>query len=750
MPRATIPTVHEYVDRIAASGLVSADLLKAAAKEFDARPRGSALDHVSFAKLLQEQGLITGWQLGHLLKGRTKGFFLGSYKLLDFLGSGGTSTVYLAEHTRMGRQVALKILAADASAASVKRFERECQAMAALDHAHIVCVHNFDSHGKLHYLAMEYVDGPDLQTYVDSVGPLSPGKAADCGRQAAGGLAYAHGLGIIHRDVKPANLLLNQDGAVKILDLGLARLEDSQECLTQFFDQKFLGTLDYVAPEQAVDSHNVDGFADVYGLGCSLYFLLTGESPYAGSSPAEKLLAHQIKETPDAAAKRPDAPRELTAFVRRMMAKSPDQRPSSAEAANQLARWRDEESPLSVLSRGPAARAPSLGIARNSSSSLSARFSLAHRKLAFLPVDRQARDAFAALRLGARLARDGKRVLFCDLNPDALNSSRLLGDFSETEENLKSFLTPSDSFPPPATTTTVDGLFLLTCPPGEERFFQSVSDARRLADGLRMIERYFDWIVIDLPPEQGPLLQLGLAAADDLVLSVDASSAGRPDAIKAIQSATQLLSRDHPPALGVAASSDQELSEETTAVPWQVAGETHNLFFSTTLPRSENPTTVSAGQSAQKLASEIIDRVAVSAFERGLVGLPWKLNWLSDEEQAARRERADVLAREYAAEKSAWEESEQQDGVVARDLRRVSRDGVSFSLCLWTEGTHALLPRADVIGFLRSNPCDLHAVSWEQAEKVLGAGLEPIQGTHPPRYSARQFPTAEQLESMTR
>ena len=190
---------------------------------------------------------------------------------------------------------------------------------------------------------MEYVEGRDLQKIVHDDGPLDYVRAADYIRQAAEGLAHAHQAGLIHRDVKPANLLVDPAGVVKVLDLGFARFDDeSNASLTVIHDENVLGTADYLAPEQAVDSHGVDGRADIYSLGCSLYFLLTGHPPFPDGTLGQRLMKHQKEPPPDIREDRPDAPPDLIAICLKMMAKRPQQRQQSmAEVAADAGRLAD-------------------------------------------------------------------------------------------------------------------------------------------------------------------------------------------------------------------------------------------------------------------------------------------------------------------------------------------------------------------------------------------------------------------------
>ena len=253
------------------------------------------------------------------------------------------SSVYLAEHVLMQRRVAIKVLPKNRveDTSYLARFHREAQAAASLDHRNIVRAYDVDSEEGIHYLVMEYVEGRDLQQIVTSDGPLEYAVAAEYARQAAEGLAHAHQAGLIHRDVKPANLLVTPKNVVKLLDLGLARFTDEDKpSLTVAYDENVLGTADYLAPEQALDSHGVDARADIYGLGCSLNFLLTGHPPFVGGTLPQRLMMHQKEPPPDIRLDRPDAPRDLIDICLKMMAKRPEDRfQSAAEAANALAQW---------------------------------------------------------------------------------------------------------------------------------------------------------------------------------------------------------------------------------------------------------------------------------------------------------------------------------------------------------------------------------------------------------------------------
>jgi serine/threonine protein kinase len=337
-------TCPDFLDVVRRSQLVEAGRLNTflAARPADESP-------ASLARALTAAGLLTGFQAEQLLKGRHRGFVIGKYKLLDRIGVGGMGQVYLAEHTGMGRRAAVKVLPPDLAESSFarERFFREARAVGRLDHPNLVRAFDVDAEGDVVFLVMEYVEGANLHELVVRNGPLSPAQVGNYLWQAANGLAFVHAAGLIHRDIKPANLMLDTSGTVKITDLGLVRSEADTNELTRGQGVKFLGTADFLAPEQAVNCSTVDGRADIYGLGATGYFLLTGRMPYDGETIAQKLIAHQTKPVPRAAAVRPGVPAELSDALAKMMAKKPDDRPQTpAEVMALLAPWADSATPL--------------------------------------------------------------------------------------------------------------------------------------------------------------------------------------------------------------------------------------------------------------------------------------------------------------------------------------------------------------------------------------------------------------------
>jgi serine/threonine protein kinase len=260
--------------------------------------------------------------------------------------------VFKARHRNLRRIAAIKLIRKDRlnDPNIVKRFEREVRAAATLDHPNIVHAHDADKIGGTHLLVMEYIDGAtDLRQMVKKNGPMSVEQACECIRQAALGLQHAYERGLVHRDIKPHNLLLTADSkTIKILDMGLARLNAlASDNPGTFITQAGtgLGTPDFVAPEQAISSHTADIRADIYSLGCTFYFLLTAQVPFPGGGVADKLLKHLREEPQPIECIRSDIPSEVAGLVRKMMAKIPEDRcQTPAEVAAELSSLLDRDS----------------------------------------------------------------------------------------------------------------------------------------------------------------------------------------------------------------------------------------------------------------------------------------------------------------------------------------------------------------------------------------------------------------------
>ncbi|OYW20374.1 MAG: hypothetical protein B7Z55_07395, partial [Planctomycetales bacterium 12-60-4] len=276
---------------------------------------------------------------------------LGQYRLLEKLGAGGMGTVYRAVHNKLNRTVALKVLPSDRfqSPDAIARFEREMRAVGMLQHPNIVAAHDAGEVDGTHFLVMEYVDGEDVGELLARTGPFPIAEACEIARQAALGLQHICDFGQVHRDIKPSNLMLaapkHRSGSptVKILDLGLALLEPTQLGTHREITStgQVMGTIDYMAPEQGLDTHSVDIRADLYSLGATLYKLLTGRAPLENpqhNSVMKRLIALDRDQPPPLSSLRPECPPALCDLVHRLLAKSPDDRPEQPQAvAEELA-----------------------------------------------------------------------------------------------------------------------------------------------------------------------------------------------------------------------------------------------------------------------------------------------------------------------------------------------------------------------------------------------------------------------------
>ena len=304
-------------------------------------PRSSRYELATPAR--SRRGADPVFQAEQFLQGKWRRFTIGKYKVLERLGSGGMGSVYLCEHMLMRRRVAVKVLPAAKAedSSSLERFYREARAVAALDHPNIVRAYDIDQDENLHFLVMEHVDGSSLQEIIKRTGGMDVLRAAHYMRQAALGLQHAHETAaLVHRDIKPGNILVDRQGTVKILDMGLARFfHDEDDVLTKKYDESVLGTADYLAPEQALDSHAVDIRADIYSLGATFYFCLTGRTPFDGGTVAQKLIWHQTRAPKPVRSFRPEVPDGIVAIVEKMMAKDDINQPLPVTSRSGRTLW---------------------------------------------------------------------------------------------------------------------------------------------------------------------------------------------------------------------------------------------------------------------------------------------------------------------------------------------------------------------------------------------------------------------------
>ncbi|MFO0817245.1 MAG: Hsp70 family protein [Pirellulales bacterium] len=324
-------TLKQFCQRLVESGVMTADEVLAFRAGYTDESRPSTADAMARELILRQK--LTPFQAGALVSGRPERLVLGNNVLLEKIGEGGMGEVFKALHRRMRRLVCIKILRPSLvdSPYAVRRFQREVQAAAQLSHPHIVTAFDADEEGGVHFLVMEYVEGLDLGTRVARQGPLPVGDVIRYIAQAAIGLEYAHSKGIVHRDIKPGNLLLDSNGVLKVLDMGLARIDDppdvgsdpnveAVESLTR--ENQIVGTVEYMSPEQADDTGRVDRRSDIYSLGCTMFRLLAGYPPYQAESPIKVLMAHRLRDIPSLKAARPEVSAELEAIYLKMVAKS--------------------------------------------------------------------------------------------------------------------------------------------------------------------------------------------------------------------------------------------------------------------------------------------------------------------------------------------------------------------------------------------------------------------------------------------
>lgn len=291
----------------------------------------------SIAKKLVEMKVLTTYQADQLMTGRAK-LNLGPYIITDWIGQGGMGQVFKAVHQMLGRESAVKVLPIYKSTPdAIENFRREIRAQAKLDHANLVRAFDAGEDGSVHFLVVEYVPGTDLRRLVRSKGHLSVQQAANIVKQAAEGLAHAHGQGLIHRDIKPGNILVTNDGIAKLSDLGLAfHLNEASEAQ----GAKIVGTADYLSPEQIRTPNQITGASDIYSMGCTLYYAVTGKVPFPGGTPKSKARRH-LDETPWHPRRfNEEVSDDFVDLIGDMMEKDPRERIQSAgEVAERLAPW---------------------------------------------------------------------------------------------------------------------------------------------------------------------------------------------------------------------------------------------------------------------------------------------------------------------------------------------------------------------------------------------------------------------------
>ncbi len=297
------------------------------------------------AGALVTERVLTRYQANRLLEGRRRGLFIDDYKILEILGCGGMGYLYRAEELQTDWEVAIKVLADRFrfDKGRLTRFQLEAEAGLKLSHPNILRTRAIrrteDIYGVIHYMVMELVKGVSLRELLEiRRRTLYWRQSCDVICQAATGLHYAHQMGLVHRDVKPENLLIRTDGAVKVLDFGLAMIggSEAEYSLAAILGQNCLGTADYIAPEQSIDSLNVDCRADIYSLGCTFYFLVTGHVPFPAKSNAEKLDGHRNRHARPVQELNPKVPERVAKIIQKMMTKHPEHRFQTADEVREI------------------------------------------------------------------------------------------------------------------------------------------------------------------------------------------------------------------------------------------------------------------------------------------------------------------------------------------------------------------------------------------------------------------------------
>lgn len=337
-----VQTTHDFLTLLKKSRLLSHEQFRTALEQTRLREQPTA---AAAADALVEHQLLTRYQVNRLLDGSRRGLFLDDYKILEILGSGGMGYLYSAEELSTGWNVAVKILSDRHryDKGRLTRFQLEAEAGLKLTHPNILRTRAIkrteDIYGPIHFMVMELIRGVSLFELLSiRKRTLTWRQSCDVILQAANGLHYAHEMGLVHRDVKPENILIRSDGTIKVLDFGLAMIQGSEAefSLATILGQNCLGTADYIAPEQSLDSLEVDRRADIYSLGCTFYFLLTGQPPFPEGSTAKKLDCHRRRRPPPVHELNPKIPHRISKIIQKMMAKHAKNRFQTAEV---LARY---------------------------------------------------------------------------------------------------------------------------------------------------------------------------------------------------------------------------------------------------------------------------------------------------------------------------------------------------------------------------------------------------------------------------
>jgi serine/threonine protein kinase len=337
-----MPAVDTFLKSVLKSGLLDSEQLESAVR---AAPPDIQAAPEALAEHFVKSGKLSRYQASKLLQGTVLGLVLGPYQILSPLGKGGMGAVYLARDSRDLKLVALKILPpkkAREEQRYLARFQREMDLSQRVAHPNLAQTYEAGVYQEVNYIAMEYIPGRNLYRLVTQEGPLAVPRAARLFAEIANGLDHAHLRGLIHRDLKPSNILITPNDHAKVLDLGLALIQgELPDDLAVVGGQGYVvGTMDYIAPEQVEDAAKVDVRSDIYSLGCVLYFALTGRPPFPGGDTRQKITRHRTEEPIPIMDVIPAIPPAFATFLRRMMAKNPEDRPTSCDAVRaELLKW---------------------------------------------------------------------------------------------------------------------------------------------------------------------------------------------------------------------------------------------------------------------------------------------------------------------------------------------------------------------------------------------------------------------------
>jgi serine/threonine protein kinase len=354
-PSPSPPSVDSFLKTVLRSGVLDREQLRDGLRDM---PLDRRSDPEAVADHLVETGKLSRFQAGKLLRGMAVGLVLGPFHVLAPIGKGGMGTVYLARDSRSQMLVALKVLPpkrAREEQRVLTRFRREMEMCRRVAHPHLAWAYEVGVCQGVYYIALEYIPGKSLYRLVNDEGPLEVGRAARLFSEVASALDHAHNQGLIHRDLKPSNIIITPHGHAKVLDLGLALVQGEAPADREVIGGRgyVVGTMDYIAPEQAENAAKVDPRSDIYGLGCTLYFALTGQPPFPGGSALEKIQRHRNDDPVPVPQLNPAVPPGFIGLLRKMMAKNPDLRfATAAELQETLESWASHEATLPLDQRG--------------------------------------------------------------------------------------------------------------------------------------------------------------------------------------------------------------------------------------------------------------------------------------------------------------------------------------------------------------------------------------------------------------